>query len=116
MSIIYNILGKPGRDNALFVRINSGKRFYRMLFDCGESTLNNLDQGEIKAIDYIFFSHCHIDHIAGFDYLFRRIYDREKPVYIFGPAGITNIIFNRLNGFTWNLVEGLHGEWIIHEL
>ncbi len=115
MSILYNILGKPGRDNALYIKINSGKRFYRLLFDCGESVLASLDQSEIKSIDYIFFSHCHIDHVAGFDYLFRRIYDREKPVVIYGPPGITKIIFNRLNGFTWNLVSDLKGEWIINE-
>jgi len=116
MSISYNVLGKPGKDNALFVRINSGKRFYRLLFDCGESVLSSLEQGEIRSIDYVFFSHFHVDHIAGFDYLFRRIYDRERPVYIFGPPGLTAIIFNRLNGFTWNLLTGSPGEWIINEI
>jgi ribonuclease Z len=116
MSISYHVLGKPGRDNALYIKINSGKRIYRLLFDCGENVLLNMDQSDIKQLDYIFFSHCHIDHIAGFDYLFRRIFDREKPVIIYGPAGITQIIFNRLNGYTWNLGTGSTNEWIIHEL
>jgi ribonuclease Z len=115
MSISYHVLGKPGRDNALFVKINSGKRFYRLLFDCGENIFSNIDQSDIKQIDYIFFSHFHIDHIAGFDYLFRRIFDRERPLFLFGPAGITQIIHNRLNGYTWNLGTGSTGEWIIHE-
>jgi ribonuclease Z len=116
MSINYSVLGKPGKDNALFVRVNSGKRFYRMLFDCGESVLSTVEQGDIKTLDYIFFSHCHIDHIAGFDYLFRRIFDREKPVIVYGPPGITKIIFNRLNGYTWNLIGDSPGEWIINEI
>jgi ribonuclease Z len=116
MSISYHVLGKPGRDNALYVKINSGKHFYRLLFDCGENVLINMDQSDIKQIDFVFFSHCHIDHIAGFDYLFRRIYDRDKPVVVYGPPGITQIIFNRLNGFTWNLGTGSVGEWIINEI
>jgi ribonuclease Z len=116
MSISYSVLGKPGKDNALFVKVNSGKRFTRLLFDAGESVLNTVDQGDIKSIDYIFFSHCHIDHIAGFDYLFRRIFDREKPINVFGPHGITSVILHRLNGYTWNLISGTPGEWIIHEL
>jgi ribonuclease Z len=115
MSIAYHVLGKPGRDNALYLKINSGKRFYRLLFDCGENVLLNMDQSDIKQLDYIFFSHCHIDHIAGFDYLFRRIFDRDRPVDVYGPEGIIKIIHNRLNGYTWNLGTGSTGEWIIHE-
>jgi ribonuclease Z len=116
VSISYHVLGKPGRDNALYVKINSGKHFYRLLFDCGENVLLNIDQSEIKQLDYIFFSHCHIDHIAGFDYLFRRIYDREKSIVIYGPPGITQIIFNRLNGYTWNLGPGSSGNWVVKEI
>lgn len=117
MSISYQILGKPGRDNALMVWINAGKRMYRLLFDCGENLLTGLSQSDIKSIDYLFLSHLHIDHIAGFDYFFRRIYDREsKPVMVWGPAGTTSIIHHRLQGYIWNLVDNLPGEWQVSEI
>ena len=76
MSISFRILGKPGWDNGLMVCINSGTKLYRLLFDCGENILRDLNFHEVKSIDYLFLSHLHIDHIAGFDYFFRRNYDR----------------------------------------
>ncbi len=116
MSISYHVLGKPGWDNGLTVSVNSGTRFYRLLFDCGENILKDLSLHDIKSIDYLFLSHLHIDHIAGFDYFFRRNYDRDKkPVYVFGPKDTIKIIQNRLRGFKWNLVEGVPGLWFITE-
>jgi ribonuclease Z len=114
MSISYQVLGKPGRDNGLMVRINSGTRMYRLLFDCGENILANIKLRDIKSVDYLFLSHLHIDHIAGFDYFFRRNYDREgKPVYIFGPEDTVKIIHHRLRGYKWNLVDGVAGLWYV---
>ena len=78
MGIEYQILGRPGKDNALYVRLNSGSKMYRLLFDCGEKTLEDLKQHDVKGINYIFFSHLHIDHIGGFDYFFSRNYDRNN--------------------------------------
>lgn len=117
MSIQYQILGRPGRDNAMFVWINSGTQFYRLLFDCGENLLREIKQADIKAIDHLFFSHTHIDHIAGFDYFFRRNYDREgKPVYVWGPEKTSEIIHHRLQGFIWNLVGGAPGKWYVNDI
>jgi ribonuclease Z len=117
MSISYKILGKPGRDNALMVWINSGTKLYRILFDCGENLLHEIPSSDVRAIDYIFFSHFHLDHAAGFDYFFRRNYDREtKPVYIFGPAETSSIIQNRMRGYKWNLVSGIPGEWFVTDI
>ncbi len=117
MSISYRILGKPGWDNGLMVWINRGTGMYRMLFDCGENILKDLDQRTIKSIDYLFFSHLHIDHIAGFDYFFRRNYDRDKkPVYVYGPEDTVEIIQNRLRGFKWNLVKGVPGMWYVTDI
>ena len=116
MSIFFRVLGKPGWDNGLFVWVDTGTKIYRLLFDCGENILKDLDQRDIKSIDYLFLSHFHIDHIAGFDYFFRRNYDREKkPVYIYGPADTVGLIHNRLRGFKWNLVKGVPGSWFITE-
>ncbi len=117
MSLRYQVLGKPGWDNGLMVWLNSGTRVYRLLFDCGENILKDLNQHDIKSIDYLFLSHLHIDHIAGFDYFFRRNYDREKkPIYIYGPADTVELIHNRLCGFKWNLVKDVPGLWYVTEM
>ena len=113
MSIEYQILGKPGKDNSLFIRLNSGNRTYRILFDCGENTIEELKQQDIKGIDYIFFSHLHLDHLAGFDFFFRRNYDRDKPIFIWGPDDTAEIIHHHLLGYKWNLVGDTGGNWFI---
>jgi ribonuclease Z len=117
MSIKYKILGKPGKDNALMVWIDSGNKFYRILFDCGEEVLNDLSQTDIRAADYLCFSHLHIDHAAGFDYFFRRNYEREnKPVYIFGPKFTSEKIHHKLRGYTWNLLWEPGSNWLISDI
>ena len=72
MSISYQILGQPGRDNALFVEINTGQSIHRLQFDCGEACLRDLPVSQIQAIDGLLFSHFHIDHVAGFDSYLRQ--------------------------------------------
>ncbi|HSD62320.1 MAG TPA: MBL fold metallo-hydrolase [Ignavibacteriaceae bacterium] len=117
MSINFRVLGKPGWDNGLMIWINIGTKVYRILFDCGENILKDLNQHDVKTIDYLLFSHLHIDHAAGFDYFFRRNYDRKnKPIYVYGPTGTIDIIHNRLKGFKWNLIEGVPGLWYITDI
>ncbi len=117
MSLDYKVLGKPGRDNALFVWVNSGNKLNRILFDCGENVLSSISYSETQKIGMLFLSHLHIDHIAGFDFLFRRIYDRaKKPLIIFGPESTTEIIHHRLRGFKWNLHSELTGSFIVNEI
>ncbi len=117
MSIKYQILGKPGKDNALMIWLNAGTKMYRLLFDCGENIFVDLKPSDISSIDYIFFSHFHLDHAAGFDYFFRRNYDRvSKPIYIFGPEGTTNFIQHHMLGYTWNLIDDVAGEWFVTDI
>lgn len=116
MGIEYQILGRPGKDNALYVRLNSGSKMYRLLFDCGEKTLEDLKQHDVKGINYIFFSHLHIDHIGGFDYFFRRNYDRNKPIFIWGPDDTAEILHHRLLGYKWNLIGDEGGNWFITDI
>jgi ribonuclease Z len=111
------VLGKPGGDNALMVWVNSGIRIYRILFDCGEDVLKDIPASDVRSVDYIFFSHLHLDHAAGLDYFIRRNYDREKkPVYVFGPGDTSSIIQNRLQGYKWNLVSDIPGEWFVTDI
>jgi ribonuclease Z len=117
MAIHYQVLGQPGRDNALFVEINTGQSIHKFVFDCGEACLRDLPVAQIQAIDGLFFSHFHIDHVAGFDSFLRSNYDRaDRPVCVWGPAGAVEIIHHRLQGITWNLVEGEPGEFIVTDI
>ena len=117
MAISYQILGQPGRDNALFVEINTGQSIHRLQFDCGEACLRDLPVAQIQAIDSLLFSHFHIDHVAGFDSFLRSNYDRaNRPVCVWGPAGATEIIHHRLQGVTWNLVAGEPGEFVVTDI
>lgn len=116
-SVEYSVLGRAGRDNALFVRLNTGQKIIRLLFDCGADCLNDLPMAEVQAIDAVCFSHFHIDHIAGFDHLLRSTFDREdKPVAIFGPPDTARIISHRLQGVQWDRVEGSRGRFEVTEV
>ena len=116
MSIRLNLLGKPGRDNALWLAVDSGKRLSRLLFDCGQC-LAKLARSDLARLDHLFFSHLHMDHVCGFDGLFRLTYNRPyKPVNIWGPPGTIEIFHHRFRGFIWNLHEGEAGEWVVRDI
>ncbi|MBS0201986.1 MAG: ribonuclease Z [Planctomycetes bacterium] len=117
MSITFEILGSPGRDNALLVRVDSGQSVTRLLFDCGDGCLNTVSFAEILATDHLFLSHLHMDHVGGFDYLFRCLFNRDtRPNHIWGPIGTTEIIHHRFQGFLWNLHAGMSGTWLVHDV
>jgi ribonuclease Z len=117
MGIQYQVLGEPGRDNALLARVWTGQSTKRLLFDCGESCLSALSVAEIHAIEALFFSHLHIDHVAGFDSFLRLNFARpDAPVLIYGPAGTTRAIHHRLQGVTWNLIAGQPGEFRVTDV
>lgn len=117
MSIEYRVLGLPGRDNALFVRLSTGQAIYRFLFDCGQGCVDPLGRSEIQAIDHLLFSHFHIDHISGFDAFFRATYYRtSQPNVVWGPPEATQVMHARFRGVTWNLQEGMPGRWHIHAI
>ena len=117
MSINFQILGEPGRDNSLYIQVDSGQAFERILFDCGENTLGTLPISEIKEIDHLFFSHLHMDHIGGFDTFFRCNYARDTKLnQIWGPPGTADIIQNRFRGFLWNLHDQMNSSWNVSDV
>ncbi len=117
MSITSQVLGGPGHDNALFVRVEGGQAMARLLFDCGEGCLRRLNMGETIGLDAVFFSHLHMDHIAGFDTFIRRTFNRpNRPVQIYGPPGTIAIVQHRLRGFWWNMYQHLEGVWHVHDI
>jgi len=111
------VLGGPARDNALLLRVDSGHSITRLLFDCGEGCVSSLPLSEIQAIDHLFFSHFHMDHVAGFDSYFRANFNRlAKANVVWGPAGTAAILHHRLQGFWWNLQDGSPGSWLARDL
>ena len=67
-----------------------------ILIDCGEGTQWQLLKRKISAfkIDLIFISHLHGDHYLGLPGLLNTLvlFGREKPLKIFGPKGIKQIL------------------------
>ena len=117
MPLFFQVLGRPGRDNALFVKVDTGQAQTRLLFDCGDGCPHQVAD-ELREVDHLCFSHLHMDHVAGFDLFFRLNFDRfAKPNHIWVPHGSCEVIHHRLRGFMWNLVdEKQEGEWIVSEI
>jgi ribonuclease Z len=112
MTMTFRVLGQPGRDNALLVQVDSGQAVERLLFDCGDGCLSELPFAEIQAIDSLFFSHLHMDHIGGFDNFFRSNYARTaKANLIYGPPQTATILQHRFQGFLSNLHEQMSASW-----
>jgi ribonuclease Z len=118
MPLPYRVLGGFHRDNALFVTVDTGQRTSRLLFDCGDGCPHALETGELLAVDHLFFSHFHMDHVSGFDLFFRLNFGRaDGPVNVWVPRGGTEVMHHRFRGFGWNLVTDRQpGEWHVHEI
>jgi len=117
MSISFRILGTAGSDNALLMQVDSGQAVERLLFDCGDACLSDLPFAEIQAIDQLFFSHLHMDHVGGFDAFFRSTFNRQaKPNQIWGPPGSMRILQHRFQGFLWNLHEEMAATWRVSDV
>lgn len=74
--------------------LNCNDKFY--LIDCAEGTQQQLIKFGLKAskIDYIFISHLHGDHYFGLIGLLSSMHlnGRIKPLYIYGPGAIQEIL------------------------
>lgn len=118
MPLSFRVLGGFGSDNALYVTVDTGQRISRLLFDCGDGCPHSLDTGDVLAVDHLFFSHFHMDHVSGFDLFFRLNFDRDDPpVSVWVPPGGTEILHHRFRGFQWNLVGcRQRGTWLVHEV
>jgi ribonuclease Z len=117
MSITFRILGAAGRDNALLVEVDSGQAVERLLFDCGDGCLSEVAFADILAIEHLFFSHLHMDHVGGFDGFFRCTFSRDtKPNRIWGPPETARILQHRFQGFLWNLHEEMSATWLSSDI
>jgi ribonuclease Z len=117
MSISFQVLGRPRYDNALLVRVDRGQGISSLLFDCGERVLNRLQLSDIQAIEHLFFSHLHMDHVCGFDTFFRATYNRrDLPNRIWGPPGTSDAMQHRFQGYCWNLVARQRATWTVNDI
>src|SRR5262245_17345183 len=117
MNISFRILGTAGRDNALLVQIDSGQAVERLLFDCGDGCLSELSFADIQAVDHLFFSHLHMDHVGGFDSFFRCTFNRDTtPNRIWGLPQTARILQHRFQGFLWNLHDQMSATWHVFDV
>jgi ribonuclease Z len=117
MSVTFQILGTAGRDNALLVQLDSGQSMDRLLFDCGDGCLSGLSVAVIQAVDHLFFSHLHMDHVGGFDTFFRCTFGRDtRPNQVWGPPETGRILQHRFQGFLWNLHEQMAATWRVTDV
>ena len=67
-----------------------------LLFDCGEATQHQLMQSAVRfgAIEAIFITHLHGDHLFGLPGLLASmsLNARERPLALYGPAGIASFM------------------------
>lgn len=116
MGLDVQVLGGPSSDNAVFVRVNTGRATHRLLFDVGQGVLDAIPRPEVAAIDHVFFSHFHMDHVAGFDAFLRVNAARERPVRVWGPPRTAEFVHHRLRGVMWNLAPASGGEWFVGDI
>ena len=102
LSIIF--LGTGGswptvKRNVSSIAIKRGSEI--LLFDCGEGTQRQIQKSNASymQISKIFITHFHGDHFLGLPGLIQtmQLNDRKKPLSIYGPKGITQLIKNILN-------------------
>ena len=66
-----------------------------ILFDCGEGTQRQFMQSKLSfmQVTKVFITHFHGDHFLGLPGLIQsmNMYDRERPMHIFGPAGMKQL-------------------------
>ncbi len=93
--------------------VNHNERLY--LIDCGEGTQLQLQKYKVKKskINHIFISHLHGDHFFGLIGLISTMHlnGRTRPLYLFGPKGLNEIITVQLK----HSLSFLRFEIIFHE-
>jgi len=96
--LVNDVFGDPG----VYVEIRWSKR--ALLFDLGHN--DGLGPTRLLRAGEIFVSHTHMDHFIGFDAVLRVALGRGKTLRLFGPPGLIANVQGKLQGYTWNLVDG----------
>lgn len=96
--LVNDVFGDPG----VYVEVRWSKR--ALLFDLGQN--DTLGPTRLLRATDIFISHTHMDHFVGFDTVLRVALGRGKTLRMYGPPNLIANIHGKLNGYTWNLVDG----------
>ena len=96
--LVNDVFGDPG----VYVDIRWSRR--ALLFDVGH--IDGLGPTRLLRAGDIFISHTHMDHFIGFDTILRVALGRGKTLRLFGPPGLIDNVQGKLQGYTWNLVDG----------
>ncbi len=95
------LVNDPFSDPGVYLDFRYGRR--AILFDLGD--VSALSSRELLRVSHAFVSHTHVDHIAGFDRLFRLCLHRPSPLVMIGPPGFADQVEHRIRSFTWNLLD-----------
>ncbi len=95
------LVNDPFSDPGVYLDFRYGRR--AILFDLGD--VNALSSRELLRVSHVFVSHTHVDHMTGFDRLFRLCLHRPYPLTLIGPPGFAAQVEHRIRGFTWNLLD-----------
>lgn len=96
------LVNEPFGDPGLYVEVKWARR--ALLFDLGDN--GRLGPTRLLRAGDLFVSHTHMDHFIGFDRLLRVALGRGKTLRLYGPPGLIANVTGKLNGYTWNLVDG----------
>jgi ribonuclease Z len=96
--LVNDVFGDPG----VYVEVRWSKR--ALLFDLGQNDI--LGPTRLLRANDIFISHTHMDHFIGFDAVLRVALGRGKTLRLYGPPNLIANVQGKLNGYTWNLVDG----------
>lgn len=105
--LVNDVFGDPG----LYVEVRWSKR--ALLFDLGQN--DALGPTKLLRANDIFVSHTHMDHFIGFDAVLRVALGRGKTLRLYGPPGLITNVKGKLEGYTWNLVDGYPLSIEVHE-
>jgi ribonuclease Z len=96
------LVNDPFGDPGLYVEIKWARR--ALLFDAGQN--DTLSPTRLLKASDVFISHTHMDHFIGFDRILRIALGRGKVLKLYGPPGLIANVTGKLQGYTWNLVDG----------
>lgn len=106
------IKSEPTEDISILIKLDNHSDLY--LCECGQAS--KLTVKDCQQIAVIFISHTHIDHFINFDTILRHQQGTGKKVIICGPKGITQQVYSKLKGYTWNLIEADAIQYEVREI
>ena len=103
------LINDPFGDPAVYIEFKF--RNDAILFDLGD--LHLLPPRKILKISHVFVSHTHMDHFIGFDQMLRVCLGRDRHIHLYGPPGFLNHLENKLQAYSWNLVENYTNDFAL---